>query len=232
MNKQFAVIGLGDFGRSIAISLAEKGADVIAIDENMDIVEDIKDKVTYAVRLDSTDEDGLKALGLNKMDTVIVSMGDHFEDEVLTSVLLLQQGAKKVIARANSPIQEKILHKLGVHQVISPEFEMARRLAQTLFNENYLDYTPLGDDYIIAQIKTPQVFIGKTLQEIDLRKRYYLNLITIKRSQISHNNITGEETIKEKIIGVPTAGTILEANDVLILLGTERHIEELALKDR
>jgi len=120
MKNKFAVIGLGDFGMSVAVSLAEKGADVIAVDNNMEVIEEIKDKVTYAARMDSTDEKALKSLGIDKVDAVIISIGTHFEDTVLTSVLLLQMGIKKVVARASSKIQEKVLLKLGVHEVILP----------------------------------------------------------------------------------------------------------------
>ena len=180
MNRKFAVIGLGDFGMSVATSLAENGSEVIAIDSDMEVIEEIKDKVTFAAKMDSTEEKGLRSLGIDKVDAVIISIGTNFEDTILTSVLLLQMGIKKVIARASSKIQEKILLKLGVHNVITPEFEIARRIATTLINDEVLDFFPLGEDYNIVQVRTPKSFVGKTLQEIDLRIRYNLNLITLK----------------------------------------------------
>ena len=227
MNRKFAVIGLGDFGKSIAISLTEKGGDVIAVDHDMEIVEEIKDKVSYSVRLDSTDEKALRSLGIDKVDVAVVTMGEHFEDTVLTSVLLLQMGVKKVVARATSKMQEKILLKLGVHQAITPEFEMASRLASSLFNENVLDYIPLGEGYNIFQIKTPKSFVGKTLAEIDLRIKYNLNLITIKRVHTVKNEDTGENIVKQRIYGVPTASTIIEENDVLIVLGKDKDVKKI-----
>jgi len=227
MNRKFAVIGLGDFGRSIAISLTERGGDVIAVDQSMEIIDEIKDKVAYAVRLDSTDERALRSLGIDKVDVVVVTMGEHFEDTVLTSVLLLQMGIRKVVARASSKMQEKILLKLGVHQVVTPEFEMASRLASTLFNEDVLDYISLGEGYNILQVKAPRSFIGKTLQEIDLRIKYNLNLITIKRSYKVRNEGNGEDVIKQRIYGVPTASTIIEENDVLILMGKDKDVKKI-----
>ncbi len=227
MKRKFAVIGLGDFGNSIAISLAERGAEVIAIDQNMDVIEDIKDKVTYAVRMDATETKPLKSLGIDKVDAAVVSIGTNFENTILTSVLLLQMGVKKVIARVNSKIQETILVKLGVHQVINPELEIASKVAFNLINQDVLDYIPLGEDYNIVQIKAPSSFVGKSLQEIDLRIRYNVNLITIKRRYTIKSEETGEEIIKERIYGVPTATTVLENNDILIVLGKDKDIKKI-----
>ncbi len=227
MNKKFAVIGLGDFGLSVALSLAEKGAEVIAIDRDMEIIEDIKDKVTYAVRMDSTDEKALRSLGVDKVDAVIISMGTNFEDTILTSVLLLQMKVKKVIARATSKIHEKILTKLGVDQVISPDFEIANKVANTLMSDDILDFISIGEEYSIFQIRAPKAFVGKSLQEIDLRIRYNLNLITIKREYKVTDEATGEELTKQRIYGVPTSTTIVEENDILVLFGKEKDIKKI-----
>ena len=227
MNKKFAVIGLGDFGSSVATALAEKGAEVIAVDYDMEVIEEIKDKVTYAAKMDSTDEKALKSLGIDKVDVVIISIGTHFEDTVLTSVLLLQMGIKKIVARASSKIQEKILIKLGVHQVITPEFEIARRVSTTLMNDDVLDYIPLDENYNIVQIKSPKLFVGKTLQELDLRIHYNLNLITIKRSYVIRDESTNTDTVRERIYGVPTASTVIEENDILVVLGRDKDINKI-----
>ena len=227
MKNKFAVIGLGDFGMSVAVSLAEKGAEVIAVDNNMEVIEEIKDKVTYAARMDSTDEKALKSLGIDKVDAVVISIGTHFEDTVLTSVLLLQMGVKKVVARASSKIQEKVLLKLGVHEVITPEFDIAKRLANNLINEGMIEYIPLDENYNIVHISAPKMFVGKTLQEINLRIKYNVNLITIKRRHIIQDEETGEQIIKERIYGVPTSSTLIEENDVLILLGKDRDLKKL-----
>lgn len=227
MSRKFAVIGLGDFGMSVAVNLSEKGAEVLAIDQDIEVIEEIKDKVTYAARMDSTDERALRSLGIDKVDAAIISIGTHFEDTVLSSVLLLQMGVKKVVARASSKIQEKILKKLGVHQVITPEFEIATRVANNLINEDILDYIPLDENYNIVQVLAPKIFIGRTLQELDLRIKYNVNLITIKRSHQVKNEETGETITKERIYGVPTSSTIIENGDVLILLGKDKDIKKV-----
>lgn len=227
MNKKFAVIGLGDFGMSIALSLAEKGAEVIAIDRDMEVIDEIKDKVTYGARMDSTDERALRSLGVDKVDAVIISMGTNFEDTILTSVLLLQMKVKKVVARATSKIQEKILTKLGVDQVISPDFEIANKVANTLISDDILDFISLGEEYSILQIRVPKAFVGKSLQEIDLRIRYNLNLITLKRNYTIKDENSGETINKQRIYGVPTSTTVLEAGDVLVLFGQEKDIKKI-----
>lgn len=223
MYRKFAVIGLGDFGKSMAVSLTEKGAEVIAIDQSMDIVDEIKDKVSYAVRLNSTDEKALKSVGIDKVDVVIVAMGEHFEDTILTSVLLLQMGIKKIVAKASSKIQETILLKLGVHQVVTPEFDMAARLASTLFDEDVLDFMAIGEGYNVMQVKAPDMFIGRTLKEINLRVKYNVNLITIKKTYKGD----GYSITQQKISGIPTADTVIEENDVLILLGKDKDIKKI-----
>lgn len=225
MSKKFIVIGLGDFGWNVAVSLAENGAEVIAVDRSMDIIEDIKDKVTYAVRFDSTEEKPLQQLGIDKVDAVIVSIGTNFENTLLTSVLLLQMGVKKVVARAASQIQETILSKLGVHHIINPESEIAKRVATNLLNEEILDYISLGDDYHIVQVKAPQAVVGKSLQELDIRIKYNVNLITIKRYYQIEMEDTKEKITKERIYGVPTASTVIEKDDILILLGKDKDIK-------
>ncbi len=227
MKNKFAVIGLGDFGMSVATNLAEKGVDVIAVDQDLEVIEEIKDKVAYAVRMNSTDEKALKSLGIDKVDAVIISIGTHFEDTVLTSVLLLQMGVKKIVARASSKIQEKILIRLGVHQVVTPEFEIAKRLANNLIHEDILEYIPLDENYNIVQITAPKMFVGKTLQELDLRIKYNVNLITIKRNYIIQDEETGNKITKARIYGVPTSSTLIEENDILILLGKDRDVKKV-----
>ncbi|NCS87352.1 MAG: TrkA family potassium uptake protein, partial [Ignavibacteria bacterium] len=227
MRKKFAVIGLGDFGWSVAISLAERNAEVVAIDQDIEIIDEIKDKVTYAVRLNSTDEKALRSLGLESIDAVIVSIGTNFENTILTSVLLMNLGVKMVIARAASKIQETILKKLGVHQVINPELEIAAKVSTSLINEDVLDYLDLGDGHAIFQIKTPKEFVGKSLNEIELRIRFNVNLITIKRQHKIENEETSKTEFHERIYGVPTASTIIDENDKLVLFGREKDIKKI-----
>ncbi len=227
MKKKFVIIGLGDLGSSIAGKLGQSGAEVMAIDVDQDAIEDIKDLVTTAVRADSTDEKALISLGMDEsVDAAIVAIGpDKFENTVLTSVLLLQLKVKKVVARASSALQDRILKTLGVHQVLIPEQLIARQFVNLVTSKDVLDTVVLGEDYNIVHIRTPRAFVGKSLQELDLRIRYNVNLVTIKREVTT---VSGDiKETKETIYGVPTASTILEANDVMVVFGRDKDIRKI-----
>src|SRR5512133_4020175 len=139
MTKRFAVIGLGYFGERLASELTQRGAEVIASDNTMERVEEIRDKVAYAIKLDSTDERALRSQGLEELDAVIVAIGENFESALLTCVLLIQFGCKRVIARSTAPIHKRILLSVGVQTVISPEEIVAERLSYSLVTSNLLD---------------------------------------------------------------------------------------------
>jgi trk system potassium uptake protein TrkA len=225
--KKIAIIGLGDFGLNLAKHLTEKGAEVLAIDSDFEKVEEIKDSVAVAVRLDATDEKALKAQGIQDMDAVVISIGQEFESTLLSVMNLLNLGVKKIIARATTPIHKVILEKIGVHYIISPEEEIADKLASSLIYEDVLEWIKLGGEYTIAYIPAPEIFVGKSLQELDIRTKYNVNLITIKKISKVFNKATNQEVIKEKIIGVPGPGTVIEKGDILILFGREKDISKL-----
>lgn len=226
MAKKFAVIGLGYFGERIALELTERGAEVLVIDNTMSKIEEIKDKVAYAVRMDSTDDKALQRLDLQHMDAVIVAIGENFESALLTCVQLLQYGCLRVIVKSTSPLHTSVLTKVGVHSIVSPEDFMAERLATTLTTENILDSIPLTEEYSITQVQAPEHMVGYTLQEIGMRRKYDVNLITIKRIR-SFVNSEGEQQTEEHVIGVPQPDTRIAPQDILVLLGKQRDIEKL-----
>jgi trk system potassium uptake protein TrkA len=226
MTKRFAVIGLGYFGERLALELTARGAEVIAIDNRIERVEDIKDKVACSIKLDSTDERALRSQGLEDLDAVIVTIGENFESALLTCVLLMQFGCRRVIARSTAPIHTIIFKSVGVDTVISPEELVAERLSYSLITENLLDLIPVTGEYSIVQVKAPSYMIGKTLADLDVRKRYDVNLITIKRTKKSVDK-KGKEVIEEYIAGVPKADQVILQDDTLIILGRERDIQKL-----
>ncbi len=226
MVKRFAIIGLGYFGERLALELTERGAEVIVIDNTMSKIEDIKNKVAYAIRLDSTDENALRNQGLEDLDAVIVAIGEDFESALLTCVHLLRFKCKRVVVKSTSPLHTEIFKNVGVHLVISPEEIVAERVAMRMFSDSVLDLIPLTDEYSILQVEAPRRFYGKTLKELDLRNRFSVNLITIKRVKIGTDS-SGVQTREESVIGVPMAETIIEEHDVLVLLGRERDIHRM-----
>ena len=224
---RFAVIGMGRFGSAIAQRLAEKGAEVIAIDTDQEQVELIRDRVTYAVALDSTDKDALLSQGIRDMDAVVVTIGENFQAVLLTTFVLQEIGVRRIIVRANGI---KILEKMGVKEILSPEQEVSNAVAENLVNPHVLMSVQLPDDYGIIEVKAPVGIAGRTLAEIGLREKYKLNLVTLLRWDGTGDNaaeMLSDSTSHSNhhILGVPTGETRIEASDILLLFGTSKSIQ-------
>jgi trk system potassium uptake protein TrkA len=227
MTKKVAVIGVGNFGAHLAVTLAKQGAEVLAIDSSMDRLEDVKDKVTYTVRLDSTEEKALREQGLTELDAVIVAIGDDFEATLLTIVALQNIGVKRIIARATTKTHERILHHLGIEEVISPAVEAAERLADSLMYRGVIDSLELSSDYSIVEVSAPEAFIGKSLGELQLRETFDVNLITIKRIEQEPRLLGLRSRTVEKILGIPTPDMVVQRGDVLVLFATKPAISKM-----
>ena len=223
MAQQYAVIGLGAFGAAIARQLAGHGGDVIAVDKELEPVERVKDDVHYAVRLDATDPKVLEAHELHRADVAIVAIGSDFEAVVLISVELKQLGAKHIMARADTETQKKILCALGITDLISPEEEVARNVAQRLINPEIIDLFRLSDDYSIVEVSAPEGFWGQSLLALRVRERHQCNVIAIKRPQGEEE---GGEALPEQLL-IPLPDTELAEGDTLIVLGLAKDIEAM-----
>lgn len=223
MAQQFAVIGLGAFGTAIALELARNGGEVIAVDRDMQQIEKIKDDVAYAIRLDATDPKVLEAHDLHKVDVAIIAIGNEFESTVLIAVELMQLGVQRIMARAESATQKKILERLGVSDILAPEEEIAKYVARRLLNPEIVDLFRLSDEYSIVEVRAPERFAGKTLQELKIRQRYRCNIIAIKRPPAHKGEVPGSQY---RLI-VPLPETDLEAGDTLIVLGLAKDVERL-----
>ncbi|MFA0962177.1 TrkA family potassium uptake protein [Roseivirga sp. BDSF3-8] len=224
MTNKFAVIGLGQFGTSIARTLAGRGAEVLAIDIHLDKVEAMKDDVAYAVALDSTDVKALQAQNIMDMDAVVVAIGENFEGLLLTTVRLMELGINRLIARAANAQQRMILEKVGVKEILSPEDTVGKTVAEMLLHPNMHSFLPLPDDYEIVEINTPGRVVNQTVSEVGLREKYNLNLITIKR--IYEEEKEGEVVKVEHIIGVPKGDTVLYETDIIIILGKVQDVNK------
>ncbi|ADR22514.1 potassium transporter Trk [Marivirga tractuosa] len=224
MTNRFAVIGLGQFGESIARTLSDSGAEVLAIDIDLDKVEAIKDDVAYAVALDSTDVKALKAQNIQDMDAVVVAIGENFEGLLLTTVLLLELEVERIIARAANAQQRMILEKMGIEEILSPEETVGKTVAEMLLHPNMKSFLPLPDDYEIVEINTPSRVVDQTISEIGLREKYNLNLITVKR--LYDEKVEGQLQQVEHIIGVPRADTFLKETDIMIILGKSKDVNK------
>lgn len=198
-NNKFAVIGLGVFGSAIARKLSERGADVMAIDESEEKVEMIAPDVAFAVALDATNQQALEAQNIKDMDAVVVSIGSSFQMMLLCVFQLQEIGVKRIIARAQGPVQRKILSKMGVEHILSPELEVANNVAEQLTNPGVLMCVQLPDDYEIIEVEAPPKIVGRTLEDIGLRKKYNINLVTILRKDGDAHHIYGVTGPESKV---------------------------------
>jgi len=221
--KRFAVIGLGRFGKKLAAALAMSGAEVIAIDRERDVIEDIRDQVSHAVRLDSTDLNALRAQGVDKVEAAIVGMGERgrgFESAILTVVNLKQLGVPEIYARAADLTAGEVFSAVGATEVIYPELETAQRWAYKLIAPHIEEKIDFAPGYSLARVKAPGSFHGKTVRDLQLRQKYNVNLVAIKREG-------GLHTEEENIINVPMPDTVIYAGDILMVAGTDKDLARL-----
>ena len=210
---KFCVIGLGRFGYQLALSLAEQGVEVLAVDKDEKIVQKIRDKVTQAICLKVTDEESLRSIGIEEMDTVIVAMGEDFEQSVLITALLKKRlNVPHVIARSTQAIHDDILTLVGADNVVLPERFLGKRLAINL-SLPFVELIHITDTFSLTQMKAPKDFIGKTLEELNLRKTRHVACVAVKKG--------------DDIVLVDLDYTIME-NDELLLAGENRHLASLA----
>ncbi len=222
MKKTAAVIGLGIFGKKAALTLTQRGVSVLAVDRVHMLVEGIKDQVDQSLILDTTDEAALREAGIDRMDIAICAIGNqHVEDGILTTALLSKLGVKRILARAGNPLQERILHQVGAHEVINPEEAMAERAAFRLAQPELKELIPMGKDINVAEIAVPKKFIGKSLKELDVRNRYNVTVVGIRRPGNTETEAFDNDTVL--ILNIAPDESF-EKNDHLLVLGREEDI--------
>lgn len=222
--KRFVVIGLGRFGQKLAIALSMTGAEVIAIDRDRTVIDQIRDQVSHAVRLDSTDEEALKAQGIDKVDCAMVGMGQGgraFESAILTVVNLKTIGVKRICARAQSITAGQVFAAVGATDVVYPEIETAQRWAYKLIAPHVGEKIDFAPGYCLAKVKAPPSFNNTSIRDLQLRQKYNINLIAITRTE------TEKKDIPKDTINIPSAETIIYENDTLILAGSETDLATL-----
>jgi len=212
--RQFLVVGLGRFGSSLAKTLYNLGYDVLGIDRDEEIVQNMADSITHAVQADATDENTLKALGVRNFDVAIVSIGEDIQSSILITIMLKEMGIKYLVAKAQSQLHGKVLYKVGADRVVFPERDMGVRVAHNLISSNVLDYIELSPDYSIVEIAAVPVWYNKTLGELDMRRKYGLNVMAIKRKE-------------RNVIISPNADVEILKDDILVVVGSKEDIEKL-----
>ncbi|MFV0337147.1 MAG: potassium channel family protein [Chthoniobacterales bacterium] len=213
---KYAVIGLGEFGRSTALSLARKGIEVIAVDVNMDRLNRVKDEVALAVCLDASHEDALEMHGLGEVDVLIAAISGNFEAQVLLVVHAKQKGVPRIIARATTADHLRVLRSIGADEVFNPEEEAARWMVQRLLITNISNYFELAEGFSVVEVEAPLSIVGKTLADLDLRKKFRINLVAIK--QISGS--ASDENKQIRFNPVPGPDQVIQSGNVLALAGS------------
>ena len=222
--ERFAVIGLGRFGIRLATLLADAGAEVIAIDRNLEIVEQIKDRITLAVCMDATDEQALRAQGVDKVDVAIVGIGTNFEEGVLATAILKQIGVPRVISRATTGIRGHILSRVGADDIINPEREAAERWQHRLLAPAVLERSVLGEGYSLVQVAAPESFHGKSLAELAVATKYKVLVVAIRR-KVEETDSGGATITRQTIISAPGPASMIHPGDVLVLIGSDDAVD-------
>lgn len=210
-SSSFGIIGLGRFGTALAISLAEAGKEVIVVDSNEDKVRELRPYTEYAFVVDRLSMDALKEMGMQNCDVAVVCIGEKIDVSILTTMRLIDLGIPRVIAKAHSPEQGAVLKKLGA-EVVYPEKDMALRLGKKLVSNNFLEYIYLDDSVEIRQIQISEVMIGQSIIELDIRKKYGLNIIAIESGNVTTIEIRPDYRLKPE--------------DILVVIGKISNVED------
>lgn len=210
--KSFAIIGLGRFGSAVALTLLESGYEVLALDSNEELVQKYSDKFTHVIAADTTDENALKSLGMRNFDVVIVAIGHDVQASLLTTLLLKEIGVEHIVAKADNLLHGKMLEKIGATRVVYPERDMGQRLAHNLISTNVLEYIELSPNFGIIEAAVPTSLVGLTLQKSDLRAKFGINVVALKR--------------KGQIIVSPMPTEVFEQGDILVIIGDSLGIQQ------
>ncbi len=211
--KSFLVLGLGRFGRSLAETLHNMGYDVLAVDKDEEAVNSLPPAITYAVVGDVTDENMIKSLGVGNFDAAVVAVGGEIHSSVLLTLILKEEGVKYIVARAQSELHSKVLNKVGADRIIFPEKDMGVRVANNLVSTNILELIELSSEHSIVEIIPPSVWIGKSIKESNIRAKYGVSIMAVKK----------DSSVKV----APTAEYIIMDDDNLVIIGRNENINKI-----
>ena len=212
--KQIAILGLGRFGRALARTLVEMGHDVMGVDANEAVVEKMAPVLTNCVQADVMDEQTLLSLGVTNFDIVVVGIGNSdMQASIFTTLMLKEMGVEHVVCKVSSNKHARILLKLGADRVVYPERDMGMRFAHSIAQSDVLEFIELSEEYSMMEINAPKYLIGKSLKESDVRSKYNINIVAIKRGK--------------KIMVNPSPDAVLGQGDVLLAIGETKALTKL-----
>nr|WP_308506587.1 TrkA family potassium uptake protein [uncultured Agathobaculum sp.] len=217
--KSFLVIGLGRFGAAVARELSALGQEVLALDVDAENVQHIADEVTQAIQGDAQDEAVLRSVGARNFDCCVVAVGADMEASILITMMLKEMGAKKIIAKAMTPIHARVLERVGADRVVLPEIDMGQRLAQRLVRTNVVDYIGVSDEFSIVEIHPPKSWVGHSIGQLGVRARHKINVLAIRHGAGGQVDVNPQP---DKVIG---------ADDLLIVIGTNKQVDSVVELD-
>ncbi|HEY1023815.1 MAG TPA: TrkA family potassium uptake protein [Sphingobacteriaceae bacterium] len=220
---KFIVLGLGHFGRALAVRLTEIGHEVIGVDNKMARIEQLKDEITHTVCLNTTDKDAVSSLPLKDANAVIVAIGEDEAASMLTIALLKQLNVKRIIGRVVSDLQKTILDAMAIQEHILPEEESAERLALRLDLEEVIDSFKITEKYSIVEAVVPKRFVGKTIAQVDFINTHKVLILTL----LKHKASNGQPSLIKEASGIATSHTVMEENDILVLFGELMNIRNV-----
>ena len=212
--RQYIVVGLGRFGRAIAETLCQDGAEVLGVDSRMDLVEEMRDVLTHVVQMNAMDRDALEALGIKDFDIAFVTMGSDIRASGTIVLLLKELGAKRVVAKAHDEFHGRMLEKLGADEVLFPERDMGRRVAHNLATGNVIDFLDLSSEYSMAEIRPKPEWVGRTLGELSMRGKLGINVVAIRNG--------------DALNAMPQPETALRQDDVMLVVTREETLKRLS----
>lgn len=222
---KFIIVGLGNFGASLAKKLTQQGNEVIGIDSRMEKVNSLKEKVSHTICMDATNEETVADLPLKNTDIIIVCIGEDQGVNVMTTALFKNLGVKRLISRSINPLHENVLKAIGVDEIVRPEEETAERWAKKLCMKGVVDSFELNKNYSIVEVKTPANYIGKSIENIGLRKNFNLVILTILK-QSEQSSFLGKTKTITNVQGIPQPDTVLETDDILVIYGYNKDLKK------
>ena len=213
--KSFVIIGLGRFGRALAMELFRMGHEVVGVDKNEENVARVAEHVTHAVTADAGDEAVLRSIGARNFDCAVVAFSGATQDNILTTLLLKEIGVKYVIAKGRDELHTRVLQKIGADKVVFPEADMGARLAQVISSNNLVDYIEISDEYSIVEVNAPPKWDGQSIRALDIRARYGLTILVVKRGDGHALSVA------------PSPGYVIKKGDILVVLGANEDIRKI-----
>ncbi len=221
---KYIIVGLGNFGASLSQKLTAQGNEVIGIDSRMEKVDAFKEKISHTICMDATDEFTVSGLPLKDTDVVIVAIGEDQGSNIMATAIFKNFKVKRLISRAINPLHEKVLQAIGVDEIVHPEEETAERWSKKLCLTNVVDSFELNEDFSIIEASVPEEYIGMTIKDVGFRNKYNLLVLTTINREETASLIAKRRTV-QKVQGVATPDLMLDAEDILVLYGSNKDLQ-------